>query len=107
MREDYPPEQIGETRVHPINTQTKGRYALVLVQPRTNTQVLILEPCDWDVGRRRVLELVARGVNPADLWAVRRPEGCLDTEGLSMCNLNAVLWWTHQDQAPSETPADA
>lgn len=95
---DYSEEQLGEIRVHPITVKTKGRYSLVVVQPASNEQVLLLEPCDWDVGRNRVVHMVRAGVDPADIRFCFRPDRCLDTDGLPLQQIDRSLWWTPRDQ---------
>lgn len=95
---DYRDEQLGEVWVRPINRKTRGWYSLVVVQPASNDQVLLLEPCDWDAGRKRVVQMVRAGVDPADIRFSWRPGGCLGTDGLTLQQVGLALWWTPQDQ---------
>ncbi|ACB28225.1 hypothetical protein [Methylobacterium radiotolerans] len=95
---DYTPEQIGEIRVHPLNTRTKGQYSLVIVQPKSNEQILVLEPCDWDHGRNRVVQMVAAGVDPFDIRFTFRKREQLETDGLPLRPCSEALWWTSRDE---------
>lgn len=98
MVTDYSAEQLGEILVSPINMRSEGRYTLLVVQPKTNDQVTVIEPCDWDVGRSRVVQMVRAGVDPADIRFCWRPDGCLDTDGQPLQSCRAALWWTDEDQ---------
>lgn len=102
MVTDYTAEQLGEISVSPINRRTKGRYTLIVVQPKTNDQITIIEPCDWDVGRARVMQMVRAGVDPADIRYCWRPGDRLDTDGLPLQPCRTALWWTDRDQCRLE-----
>ncbi|WBV42707.1 hypothetical protein [Pseudoroseomonas cervicalis] len=95
---DYTADQIGEIKVKPINARTKGTYSLVVVQPASNDQVLVLEPCDWDHGRHRVVQMVRAGVDPLDIRFCHRADGLVETDGLPLRPCSEALWWTHSDQ---------
>lgn len=95
---DYSEEQLGDIRVQPLNSKTKGRFSLVVVQPSSNEQLLLLEPCDWDVGRARVVSMVRAGVDPADIRFSWRGDGQLNTDGLPLRPCMEALWWTERDQ---------
>lgn len=99
---DYTAEQIGDTLVHPINGRTKGRYSLLVVQPLSNQQVVVIEPCDWDAGHKRVQQMVRAGVGPADIRFCWRPDGQLSTDGLPLRPVAEALWWTAVEQAIME-----
>ena len=93
----YTSDQIGEIRVEPINARTQSQFSLILIQ-KDNEQVLVLEPCSWNEGRKRTVAMVRGGIDPFDIRFVFRERDHLTTDGLPLRHVNEALWWTSEDQ---------
>ncbi len=94
---DYTPEQLGPVSVEPINKKTRGRFSIVVVQPRSNDQVCVLEPADWDKAEIKVKEMMMAGVDESDIRFVYRSEE-QETDGLPLRPIREGLFWTYKDQ---------
>lgn len=103
----YTAEQIGPVEVSAFGGRTKSRLALVLIQHgrapgHDETHVVVIAPCSWHAGRRRVLEMVAWGVDISDIRFARVPSDFVGAgedagEGLPLEHVSAALWWTTED----------
>lgn len=108
----YTPDQIGPVSIQAYSAKTRGRMALVLIQHGERpgldeTQITVLSPALWHAGRRRVLEMLARGVDLADMRLARIPvdyvgpgEGAAD--GTALQSARDALWWGARDDCEAE-----
>lgn len=103
--QDYTAEQLGDIRVEEINNKTRGRFSIVVVQPRSNDQVLVLEPAMWDAAEEKVKQMILAGVDESDIRFTHRTSDELTTDGLPLRPVREGLFWTLRDQAQLEEGA--
>lgn len=91
--DNYTAYQIGPASVRPITRRTVDQYSVVLIQPGNNDQITVLEPCSWQAGKDCVQGMIERGIDPADIRCVWRPDRSIaDTDGLPLRSISAALW---------------
>jgi len=99
----YSPEQLGAIEIRPVSTKTKPSSVALIVIHEDGDQTAIAQPlaAGADPGRQRVLELVANGVDPADIRICIIPDGAVGgdeaTDGQPLQPVSAALWWTRDD----------